>query len=85
MYKIRALLNSHFDASSRTMFLDGNPQDRIPAAGYFWIIEGQGRLMAVDTGIGVSNGQRQEIQRYLVEVGQDTVSLLNRTGQGYMA
>lgn len=62
------------------MFLDGNPQDRIPAAGYFWVIEGQGRSIAVDTGIGESNGQRQEIQRYLVKEGHDTVSLLDRIG-----
>jgi glyoxylase-like metal-dependent hydrolase (beta-lactamase superfamily II) len=80
MYKIRAMLNSRFDASARTMFLDGNPQDRIPAAGYFWVIKGQGRLIAVDTGIGESGGQRQEIQKYLVDQGQDTVSLLDQIG-----
>jgi glyoxylase-like metal-dependent hydrolase (beta-lactamase superfamily II) len=62
------------------MFLDGNPSDRIPAAGYFWVIEGQGRLIAVDTGIGEPGGLRQKIQGYIVEEGQDTVSLLGRLG-----
>jgi len=62
------------------MFLDGNPEDRLPAAGYFWVIEGQGRLIAVDTGVGEPSGRRQEFQGYLVEKGQDTLSLLDRAG-----
>lgn len=80
MYKIHILHNSQAQLSARTMFLDGNPQDTLAVAGYFWVIEGQGRLIAVDTGIGDPSTQSQVIQGFMVTAGRDTLSLVKQAG-----
>lgn len=80
MYRIHALLNSHAQIPAREMFLDGNPEEHLPVVGYIWVIEGQGRLVAVDTGIGEPSAEGQELQGFMVEVGHDTASLLKQAG-----
>lgn len=88
MYSVKALHNSTigFAAPALAMYFQEKIDETLERiVGYIWLIRGQGKTIVVDTGLGSPPGdtpraEPEVIGNFVIQPGQDTVSLLRNEG-----